>query len=165
MKIECSRQISAAQTDGHCDSLSSCWSHESPSAVLCPPFERPSFFWRMAASGAGRPGRDRGEGRASSGQRGAPASGPQCLTSADLEDCWRSSCQLCCCCCYSLSSFCPHLGLQKVLKELLKFGFVHLIGFMYLLVSFGRPGPMAIVASGLIRPEVFSSILSPDPST
>ena len=35
----------------------------------------------------------------------------------------------------------------------------------YLLVSFGRPGPMAIVASGVIMPEVFSSILSPVPST
>ena len=36
---------------------------------------------------------------------------------------------------------------------------------IYLLVSFGRPGPMAIVASGVIMPEVFSSILSPVPST
>ena len=43
--------------------------------------------------------------------------------------------------------------------------FLILLGFDDLLVSFGRPGPMAMVASGVIMPEVFSSILSPEPST
>ena len=35
----------------------------------------------------------------------------------------------------------------------------------YLLVVFGSPGPMENVASGVIIPEVFISILSPSPDT